>query len=593
MDSFKRFFKRWWGSKSAPFIVILLMAIALMSKQLLTHSVLLGADSIFHFNRFYDAAMQMKTGKFNYFQANFGFDQTGRVVNAIYGPIIAYLSGVLLIICRNWYMFQSVQAIIFLVIAGMTMYLLCIKNNVSRGYAMVIGILYMYSSQLMGWITTQQFAGVGAMLVPLLVLTGTEAINRKKVSIPYLALAMTLLIQTHIMSTIIGFIAVIPVFLVALLHTNHKFKMVLHTLIAAVITLALTANVWGSALELFGNNYLMPVFPVTNMEDYAFRFDHYSWYSLVKPVEMVVFLFVIYYFVRHFKHSDIVTRTLTITGTFFLLASTTLFPWLTLQKLFPILSSNLQFPKRFLVIPFVMLLLVFGKILTYDNHIFTLYAFDNPKLFRYALLFTLIGINMGINGYNMDFKVDKSNQMVAENYPWAPIAHSYMYVKYNHHTIKQDFFGDNWQYLISDINKATPDYLPVKANLKPDDYNKLHPYYTAHYQLIIPNLNHDFDKHVNKDGSLTVVWKNKSFSSKNIQVPAVKYANTQVILNGKKNASVKTTEIGAIIAKSKVGQNVMTIKYVNNQQFNLLMIVFVISWLLMIIYLGAKLMFKF
>lgn len=593
MDSFKHFFKRWWESKSAPIIVILLMAVALMSKQLLTHSVLLGADSIFHFNRFYDTAMQIKTGKFNYFQANFGFDQTGRVVNAIYGPIVSYLSGALLILCRNWYMFQSIQAIIFLTIAGLSMYLLCVKNSVSRGYAIVISILYMYSSQLMGWITTQQFAGVGAMLVPLLVLTGTEAIKKKRVSILYLALAMTLLIQTHIMSTIIGFIAVIPLFLVALLHTNHKFKMVLHTLIAAIITLALTANVWGSALELFGSNYLMPVFPVANMEDYAFRFDHYSWFSLVKPVEMVVFLFVIYYFVRHFKYSDVVTRTLTITGTFFLFASTTLFPWLTLQKLFPILSSNLQFPKRFLVIPFVMLLLVFGKILTYDDHIFTLRAFENPKLFRYALLFALIGINMGINGYNMDFKVDKSNQMVADNYPWAPIAHSYVYVKHNHHTIKQDFFGNNWQYLISDINKATPDYLPVKANLKPDDYNKLHPYYTAHYQLIIPNLNHDFDKHVNKDGSLTIVWKNKSFSSKNIQVPAVKYANTQVTLNGKRNANVKTTEIGSIIAKSKVGQNVMTIKYVNDQQFNLLMIVFIISWLLMIIYLGAKLIFKF
>ncbi|TPR13063.1 hypothetical protein [Apilactobacillus timberlakei] len=593
MDSFKHFFKRWWGSKLAPFIVILLMAIALMSKQLLTHSVLLGADSIFHFNRFYDAAMQIKTGKFNYFQSNFGFDQTGRVVNAIYGPVVSYLSGALLILCRNWYMFQSVQAIIFLTIAGLTMYLLCIKNHVSRGYAMVIGILYMYSSQLMGWITTQQFAGVGAMLVPLLVLTGTEAIKKKRISIPYLALAMTLLIQTHIMSTIIGFIAVIPLFLVALLHTNHKFKMIVHTFIAAIITLALTANVWGSALELFGNNYLMPVFPVDNMEDYAFRFDHYSWFSLVKPVEMLVFLFVIYYFIRHFKRSDLITRTLTFTGAFFLLASTTLFPWQTLQKLFPFLSSNLQFPKRFLVIPFVMLLLVFGKILTADHHVLTLRAFNEPKLFRYALLFALIGVNMGINGYNMDFKVDKSNQMVANHYPWAPIAHAYMYVKHNHHTIKQDFFGDNWQYLIRDINKATPDYLPVKSNLQPDDYTKLHPYYTAHYQLIIPNFNNDFNKQVNADGSLTVSWKNKALTSKNFQVPVVKYANTQVTLNGKTNARVKTTEIGAIIAHSKVGKNTMTIKYVNNQQFNLLMIVFLISWLLMIIYLGAKLIFKF
>ncbi|UQS84952.1 hypothetical protein MOO46_06830 [Apilactobacillus apisilvae] len=591
MDAFKRFVQRCWQSRFAPFVLLLLAAFALMSKQIFTHSVLLGADSIFHFNRFYDTAMQIQTGKLSYFQGNFGFDQTGRVINSIYGPLVAYLSGALLILCRNWYVFQSVQSIIFLLIAGLSMYLLCIKNNVARGYAIAVGILYMYSSQLMGWVTTQQFAGVGAMLVPLLVLTGTEAIKKKRVAIIYLALAMTLLIQTHLMSTVIAFIAVIPLFLTALIITPHKFKMLFNTLSATALTLLLTANVWGSALELFSTNYLMPVFPVSDMRQYAFRFDHYSWFSLVKPVEMVVFLFVIYYFIRHFKQSDLITRLLTFTGGLALFASTTLFPWQLVQNTFPQLAYNFQFPKRLLVIAFVMLLVVFGKILTSDDHIFTLQALEQPKLLRSALLFMLIGLNMGINGYNMDFKVDKSNQMVSDNYPWNPIAHSYMYVKYNHHTVKQDFFGDNWQYLIQDINKASPDYLPVKSHLKSADYNKLHPYYTAHYQLIIPNLDHKFDKKVNQDGSLTVTWHNDGFSEKNIQVPVVKYANTKVILNGKDaSKNIKTTEIGAIIAKSKLGKNTMTIKYVSSKPFNILMIIFAFSWLLLLIYVVAKIL---
>lgn len=68
----------------------------MVSAQLYKHGIILGNDMMFHFNRFYEAYMQIKTGDFNYFQSIFSFDQSGRIVNALYGPDFSYLQGLLM-----------------------------------------------------------------------------------------------------------------------------------------------------------------------------------------------------------------------------------------------------------------------------------------------------------------------------------------------------------------------------------------------------------------------------------------------------------------------------------------------------------------
>ncbi len=49
----------------------------------------LGSDSIFHYNRFYEAAMQLKMVTFLLLSL-YGFQQSAGIVNA-YGPFFAYL----------------------------------------------------------------------------------------------------------------------------------------------------------------------------------------------------------------------------------------------------------------------------------------------------------------------------------------------------------------------------------------------------------------------------------------------------------------------------------------------------------------------
>ncbi|TPR47821.1 hypothetical protein DY037_08085 [Apilactobacillus micheneri] len=286
MQKLKNTFSKFLSFKFAPLIIFLIMALLMVSRQLWTHTLFFGADSLFHFNRFYDTAMQLKTGKFSYFQTNFGFMQTGRILSALYGPITAYLGGAILLLCGSWFKFQIIMNLIVLVIAGLTMYLLNIKNHVTRGYAILIAIIYMYSSQIVQWVTSQQFTAFGAALLPLLLISGTNAIRKHDISILGLALSMSLLIQTHLMSSLIGMLGLIPLFLVGLITATDKWKLVRHTLYAAIITIFLTINVWYNLLFISSTNKLLSVYPVPHLRTYGFNFNLYSIINIFKPTVM-------------------------------------------------------------------------------------------------------------------------------------------------------------------------------------------------------------------------------------------------------------------------------------------------------------------
>lgn len=71
-------------------LIIVAFAVLLVTPQLFTRKVILGSDSVFHYNRFYEAAMQLKNGNFSYFLSLYGFQQSGRIVNALYGPFCLF-----------------------------------------------------------------------------------------------------------------------------------------------------------------------------------------------------------------------------------------------------------------------------------------------------------------------------------------------------------------------------------------------------------------------------------------------------------------------------------------------------------------------
>ena len=77
---------RSWRSLALPGGVLLLTSVVLVLPQLISNMPIIGIDALFHFNRFYDIAEQMKHGQFNYFMSEYGYQHSGRIVTPLYGP---------------------------------------------------------------------------------------------------------------------------------------------------------------------------------------------------------------------------------------------------------------------------------------------------------------------------------------------------------------------------------------------------------------------------------------------------------------------------------------------------------------------------
>ncbi|WP_231496658.1 hypothetical protein [Enterococcus gallinarum] len=87
-------------------LVIFCVSLLLLLPQLFGRGLILGSDAVFHFNRFYETSQQIKEGNYQYFLSIYGFQQSGRIVNALYGPFFAYFQGILVLISRSWFQYN-------------------------------------------------------------------------------------------------------------------------------------------------------------------------------------------------------------------------------------------------------------------------------------------------------------------------------------------------------------------------------------------------------------------------------------------------------------------------------------------------------
>lgn len=566
-------------NKCVPLIIFTILALALVAIPLLNKQTFLGSDSLFHYNRFFEAAMQLESHKFSYFQSNYGFNQTGRIINALYGPVLAYVGGAILLVCGTWFKFQIVSDLIVLITAALGIYKLSRVNGVNRKVAIFIGFVYMYSSTVLQWTTAQQFTALGAALMPFVMIYATQMVRKFDVSIWGLAFTMSLMIQTHLMSSLLAIIGTLPFWIVGLIYapdSRQRMKLFLHTLIAALITLALTINVWYNLLTLNLWNRLLPVYPVPHVRTYGYNFNEYSLINVLKPTEFLLFLLVLFFFVKRFKQLDLLTKVTAFSGFGFLLIASSHFPWGIVQRIIPQISFTLQFPKRFLVLVFILLLITFGRIWTQELATSSI----NMKYLTVAIMAILV-----VGSVSLDFYAiyQRSQNYVALNTKHHHNNYNdnslYYYTKRHHRTIQKDTQSEHLGYLMHDYIKATPDYLPAKKNIVNfKQYDQFDPYLKYYKNYIKQNYRKTihFKHRVKNDGSLTVTFHTKH--AKWVQVPLAKYANTQVTFNGVVQKDVKTTALGAIIVHAQKGKNKVNIKYVTSFTTRLMMVLTWIAW---------------
>ncbi|WP_125766941.1 hypothetical protein [Lapidilactobacillus wuchangensis] len=520
-----------------PAAIILAFSCLMLLPYICSKGIIMGGDAIFHYNRFYDTAMQIKTGHFNYFTTFFGFQQSGRVVNAVYGPLFAYFQGFLVLISGSWRHYQILSDLVLYLFAGGSMYLLLRTNRLKKTLALPLAGLFITTYAIQYWTLSQGFTSWGTSLMPLALIPLSKIVRDKQLPVWSTALVLALMTQIHVLSTIMLVLLYIPFVATALYHgkVGRLFKQIGQALL---IYLGLTANIWYAMFTLYRHNDILPPFINGNMSQDSINTA--AWYWLVMPVVLIILgLTAIWPLIRHWRQLSLYNHLIWLTALVFLLLSTNLLPWdhFIQQKMF--FAELIQFPFRFFA-PFTVLLIIgYGQLLK-----------EVPNFERigpYFLTFlTLLGLLQTSASTSQSLQSFYHKDWQAQH-----VTHSY--VLNSNQAIRQSMASPQLLDLLTNLQKSTPDYLPVDQPTKASKYNT--------YAREIVFSHQKVTKKVTPNG-LLISWFARD--DRPVQLPVVLYHDSQLSLPASKQKLVKPlalSSIGQPTVVSRPGHNQLLLHY--------------------------------
>lgn len=541
-----------------PYLVFIIVTTIMIYPQLKAGVLTTGGDTYFHFSRFYDAAMQLKNHQINFFQSNYGFYQSGRVINALYGPAFAYFNGFILLICRTWFNYQIVTDYIICLIGATSMMYLLRYMKINKGLAVLLSSLFINIGLIPAYINGSSFNGWGQAFMPFVLLCGVRMLKDRNEPINWIQLMviMSILAQIHVLSTLMAVVLLIPFFIVSLF-LNHNSKKLWISLSKAVVgTIFLTANVWGAYLVLLSSNTLGLPDPY-NLMFSGVRVVNYSGYhgeygtifGFILPLAAILIMLQFIYVIFHLKQ-DIANTVVTLTGIILLGISSIYFPWGFVQRKLPILQTSFQFPFRLVAIIYPLLILGVG--LTIQNN------FTQDKWKKY--------ISFGVVG--IVFLESLVSIVRTTHY------HSVYHVR-NSAVQKAGKNTDLSKFLTTKKFGKQPDYLPISGKQDTKKFGNLY------LKNVISNYS-NYQHIVTKPGTLVLSWTGKT--NKKVTLPVVMYAQSELIVNNQRFTGVKT-RIGNPIVVQHKGKNMAILSFKIPTIFYALVAITLISWVVLLMWL--------
>lgn len=540
-------------------LIFFALSVAMITPQLVQHSIILGADSLFHFNRFLDTEQQIAHGNIQYFISTYGYSQSGRIVNALYGPYLAYFNGFLLYLVKSWFWYQILSGILVAFIAGTTMYHLSRTNHVQYNYSVFISALYMMTYGITTWITGQQFLAWGAMIIPLGLSVATRLIRDAKnpIKVLEMTLVTSLFVETHVLSTLFLILIYLIFFMIALFTVQDVRKLFKSLFVSIIVTIVLTSNVWLPMIDLYRNNHLMS--PFKNNFPLQNGMVYFSDGSRLTLILFILFVIQIGLVILKITQNSFLSKMATVLGGLILIATFPLLPWNAIFSHLPFISI-IQFPYRLLPFAEALLLLGLGMTLTSataQNRVPQIY-----KLIMFVIIVaSLTGVQQSV--YNAA-AIWQSN---------GNIIRSSGNVTYNANgeKLRQLFQSKNLSDPLLSVWKPVSDYVPLKK-----DVLIAHPYNQYNMEIV---KNKSIAKKSVK-GGIEVKWMSSDTKYHNIGV--LKYADTQLNINGHKAQKNQyyTTDIGTVMFKSTIGKNIVTVTYHESALMKATLALNIVSWII-------------
>lgn len=520
---------KFMNHKKYPYI-LLLVSLIFISPQIITQNMIIGSDAIFHFNRFFDTSEQLKNGNFEYFISIYGFQQSGRIVNALYGPFLAYFHGLLVLISKNWFVYQVLSNFILYNLAGFSMYKFLASGNISPKKSLMGSVLYMCSFSILYWSTRQGFSSWGAALMPLCLSLIFDVLEERKVPKFRLGISVALLFQIHNLSAVMLVLIFMPIFLFAFCKSNQKFTFLRDMISEIGLFVLLTMNIWYALIRVTGGNQLITPFINQTMSLNTVNMNSYYW--LINPGSLLlILLFVILFLIKRWKMNDIGTKIIFVTMLFFLLLSTSIVPWDFLIQRHFFIAELIQFPFRFFT----------------PVTIFSIYFFLKVKNFKRV---TEVFVYLGILQVVILMFVTLSTWNKSEDFILS--GSKTVFREQDIEKIKKSFYSKNKNEALELVTKSTPDYLPLYADNGSADF------YGLYKNKIIDN-NLNFKKSIM---GRKLIVQNIRLVGEVIEFPVIIYADTSITTMG--NQLTKEQ-----YSLSTIGTPIINAKYIQNNQIEI------------------------
>lgn len=534
-----------------PIILSLVIATVLIWTELTTRSGLTLDDTAFHFHRFYDTYQQIQNHNFSYFQMNYGMGESGRIVNALYGPFFAYLMGSLLLFCSSWLRFQILITYLIFLVGGLGIYRLSRKIKLSQVVSSIVTTLFLTTGYIAYWPRSNAFNSWGAVLIPFVLIQGINLLNNHKNRFSWISLGivMAIVAQIHLLSTFFSILALIPFFIYGLVLSENKRQMWIDVFKAVGLFIVLTANVWGAFLLLYPTNQMaspIDYSPVLTAVNLSVAGTSTMWTSITE-VTLLLFIVQLIYVIFNFKSSKLNTF-VTLEGIVFLYLSSNLFPWQFVKDTLPAVTGYLQFPNRFTVVAYPLLFLGIG--LTLNELIKSHGKKIGMIASALAIVVVLFNVRADFNEINNNITYNKgitSNAKEMKEKGLAPY--------------------------INKVEINSPDYLPVRKKIKSSDITGM---------LMSMSLQkNNFEQRALSNGRLELTWKDST--SKVTTLPIFIYKQSELSLNNKV-IKPKVNEIGMPQVQSRKGKNTAILSFKTPTWFTILLYISILSWALLIIY---------
>ena len=510
--------------------------------------MVIGSDAIFHFNRFYDTSEQIRNGNFEYFISLYGFQQSGRIVNAFYGPFVAYLHGLLVFFSKNWFVYQVLSNLILFIISGCSMYTFLRAGHFTYRKSRIGAVLYMCTFSILYWATRQGFSSWGSALMPLCLTVIFYVFEERRVPRFKLGFFTAFFFQTHILSALILVLIYTPIFLYAFIKNTNKLDFVVAILKEILLFIMLTLNIWSTYFIITRENRLVAPFINHTMSSNTINQNSYYW--LLNPMSLILMLLIILgIFFSKWKTHSTDLKMLFIIMLSFLLLSTSLIPWNYFIEKNVSIVELIQFPFRFFVPVTILLIYLFLQITDFEklNNYFVVLGILQVVILMFATL----------NSWNNDenYILSGPNTIIENN---------------DVDSVKKSFFLKDKSESLKIVEKTTPDYLPIYDNT---DLNK----YKLYEEKIIYK-NEIFEKSVNN--SKLIIYMDQS-DDKYTELPVIIYTDTILSTNGIEIAKrdYKLSEIGTpIIPNGLIENNQVEIAF-DHQLSDFFIVITVILWI--------------